>query len=168
MQSPELFDSLYDRYFSRVFAYFSVCFGSDTAEDLAQTVFLKLWHFLRRPGRVLPDNFKAFIFRVAVNVKNDYLRQKQRSPLSVEYDEERKTQVVELEPGMLDSMSVELALSRLRTEERDVLLLKNAGLNSGEIAKIYGISSSAVRSRLSAARAHFQKILVQYGVKCDA
>ncbi len=163
----ELFDGLYEQYFPRVYAYFSLCFGSDAAEDLAQATFLKLWGFLRQPGRKLPDHFQAWIFRVAVNVKNDYLRKKQRSPQQVEYEEAGRGQILEMEHRTVESLSVEMAFSRLRPGERELLLFKQAGLTSEELGKIYEISPSAVRSRLSAARTHFKSVLREYGVMCD-
>ncbi len=136
METPqELFDELYGQYFSRVYAYFSICFGSDTAEDLAQATFLKLWDFLRRPGHRLPDHFRAWIFRVAVNVKNDYLRKKQRTPQQIEYEEAGQGQVIEMEHRTMESLSVEMALSRLRPGERELLLFKHAGLTSEELGK---------------------------------
>lgn len=168
MDTPrEKFDSLYEQYFPRVYAYFSICFGSDTAEDLAQATFLKLWDFLRRPNQRLPDHFRAWIFRVAVNVKNDFLRKKQRTPQRMEYEEARQGQSLEMEPQTVESISVEQALSRLHPGEREILLFKHAGLTSEELGRIYEISPSAVRSRLSVARAHFQRILKEYGVMCN-
>ena len=162
----ELFDGLYEQYFPRVYAYFSLCFGSDAAEDLAQATFLKLWGFLRQPGRKLPDHFRAWIFRVAVNVKNDYLRKKQRSPQQVEY-EEAGTNSGNGAPDSGIPVRRNGIFQALRPGERELLLFKQAGLTSEELGKIYEISPSAVRSRLSAARTHFKSVLREYGVMCD-
>ena len=85
----------------------------------------------------------------------------------MEYEEARQGQSLEMEPQTVESISVEQALSRLHPGEREILLSKHAGLTSEELGRIYEISPSAVRSRLSVARAHFQRILKEYGVMCN-
>lgn len=165
METPrERFDDLYQQYFPKVYSYFSICFGADTAQDLSQITFLKVWDFLRQPHKKLPDHFRAWIFRVAVNVKNDYLRKKQRIPQQLEYEETYSGQGREMESQTVESLLVEQTLSKLHPGERELLLFKHAGLTSEEIGRIYGISPSTVRSRMSIARTHFQKNLEEYGV----
>ena len=54
------FDRVYAELFRDVFAYFNVCFGSVTAEDLAQEVFLRVWKAIDS-GKT-PDNWRAWEF----------------------------------------------------------------------------------------------------------
>ncbi len=68
------FDRVYAELFRDVFSYFNVCFGAEAAEDLAQEVFLRVWKTL--DGGKIPDSWRAWVFRCAVNLKNDFLRQK--------------------------------------------------------------------------------------------
>ncbi len=123
METPrERFDDLYQQYFPKVYSYFSICFGADTAQDLSQITFLKVWDFLRQPHKKLPDHFRAWIFRVAVNVKNDYLRKKQRIPQQLEYEETYSGQGREMESQTVESLLVEQTLSKLHPGERTVVV----------------------------------------------
>ena len=68
------FDAVYRELFGDVYAYFNICFGEQTAEDLAQEAFLRVWRAVDS-GKI-PDNWRAWVFRCAVNLKNDFLRRK--------------------------------------------------------------------------------------------
>jgi len=162
MTSKNIFDKVYNEFFKDVYSYFSLCFDMDTAEDLTQQTFLGVWRFMKEKDSLPFSNTRAFVFRCAVNVKNDYLRRKQTRPKESE-----------LEAGMFgytyniqttQQIAVGDALKALDFEDRDVLLLKNMGLSSSDIGKAYGISASAARSKLSKARSAFRKELEKQGV----
>ena len=140
MTNNKRFESLYKTYFSRVYSYFSLCFDPHRAQDLAQQTFLNVWKALARSkmwnGHI--ENERAWIFRIAVNVKNDELRKKQRRPPTQELIE-----------TLSDSQSSQ----------------ENMGLTSREIAEVLRISASAVRSRISGARERFSQILIKKGVE---
>ncbi|MBQ2775383.1 MAG: RNA polymerase sigma factor [Clostridia bacterium] len=166
MTSKNIFDKVYNDFFKDVYSYFSLCFDIDTAEDLTQQTFLGVWRFMKEKDSLPFSNTRAFVFRCAVNVKNDYLRRKQARP-----KESR------LEASMLfgytyshqttQQIAVGEALKALDFEDRDVLLLKNMGLSSSDIGKAYGISASAARSKLSKARLAFRKELEKQGVNIE-
>jgi RNA polymerase sigma factor (sigma-70 family) len=158
----ELFDKLYRDFSDRVYAYHSACTGSNNAADLTQQTFLNLWRYINKT-QTEPDNYRAWIFRVAVNVKNDFLRQKQRHPPSLEYNEELDSEICQ-DDHMTETAVVKIALSHLTDGQREVLLLCSMGLNSGETGRALGITASAARSRLVKARLEFKNHLQECGV----
>lgn len=157
------FEALYETYFSKVYSYFSLCFNAQKAQDYTQQTFLNVWKALCRPG-LFVENERAWIFRIAVNVKNDALRQKQRQVPTQELLESIPASGEQ--DALVESVEISQAFSGLSQEDRDILLMKNMGLTSVEIAKVLKLSASAVRSRLAAARRRFSQILREKGVEC--
>lgn len=161
------FDRLYRLYVSKVYAYFTACFGTDAAEDLTQQVFLKLWKSLNRSDFIQPDNWQAWIFRVAVNEKNDFLRSRRSQGVSCEYDDALRDCMVDGREENEQSMAVRHAFAGLEKEERDLLYLKHCGLTSREIGSLMQLPDSTVRGRLQAAKKAFRKKLKENGVESD-
>ena len=162
MQNESVFREQFDRFSPGVFSYFALCFDRETAYDLTQQVFLNVWKNMRKNGSAVPGNWKAWIFGIAVNVKNDFLREKYRrldttgfeANISYAEDDDADLRVI-----------LEKAFSALKTDERELLILKTYGFDSRDIGELLGISASTVRSRLSAARKRFMNILKDYGVE---
>ncbi len=160
------FDTLYEALHRPVYAYFSACFGPQTAEDLTQTTFLRVWRHLRVHPLYTPDSDRAWVFRIAINCKNDHLRRKQREGVAAELPEQQPADTPS--PAQLDeAAAVSAALGRLSDAERDLLLLKNLGLTSAEIGRLLRLSASAVRSRTAAAKKQFAQKLRECGVEID-
>ena len=65
---------------------------------------------------------------------------------------------------MDEGILVQMAFERLSQEERELLAMKNMGFSSGEIGMLLGITASAVRSRIAAAKEHFRNMLQDCGV----
>jgi RNA polymerase sigma factor (sigma-70 family) len=122
---------------------------TDRAEDLAQEVFV----------RVLdhdPENPRAFVFTVAVNLARDEARTAVRRRHHLE--------LIKAEPaGPVESADDELArkerlavvqkaLAQLSERDREVLLLWDAGLDYDEIAAQTGLARGAIGTTLSRAR----------------
>ena len=165
MKPETLFHTVYNSLFSDVYAYFSMAFGLDCADDLSQQVFIKLCEYLQKPERKAVENWRAWIFRVAVNVKNDFLRGKYASPEPAEFYDWKEDEG--LFPDSAETLVVREALSKLSAADREVLLLKASGLNSGEIGVSLALTASAARSRISRAKERFGKILKECGVELD-
>jgi RNA polymerase sigma factor (sigma-70 family) len=160
----EIFDKLYSEFSGRVYAYLSACAGADNAADLTQQTFLNLWKHMKYAGKE-PDNYKAWVFRIAINVKNDFLRQKKRYPQPVEFCDELDTEILQ-DDYMTETAAVKNALEKLTDEQREIILLCSAGLDSNETGKALGISASAARSRLAKARSVLKCRLQECGVIC--
>lgn len=143
MNNIECFKRIYEKYYKSVVAYFSKRFDSGEAEDLAQTVFMKLWAYLPSLEHIKSE--KSLVFKIAKNVLNDRLRKLQLQKLLEEQNFKENTEAFD------DITSVEMQelLSTLGETDREAITLKAYGWSSREIAKIQGVSPSTVRTRLS-------------------
>lgn len=149
-EENRLFESLYEKWFSPVFAYFSVCLGNECAEELSQETFMRVW---TKCFQSPPDNWQAWIFRIAVNLKNDFLREKYREADLHIRVENRLCLSGNDEPDL--NIDVKEAFARLSDDEREILSLKAAGFSSEEIGELLGITASGARSRLQRAKKNF-------------
>ncbi len=159
------FEQIYHHNLKKVFAYFSACFNSNVAEDLSQTVFMKVWNSINSVMFKMPDNTNAWVFRIAVNVKNDHLRYICKNPDCAEITD--KDDAVNEAENIDLSISVRRAFSMLNIKEKEVLMLKSYGFSSREIGQILNVSASTIRSRISSAKGSFKKYLEKCGVKID-
>lgn len=156
MGGPEAeFDRIYEELASDIFAYFNICFGVNPAEDLTQEVFLRVWRQLQNGAAV--ENWRAWAFRCAVNLKNDFLRQKQRGRnlAGRVWDNSELT----ADARSPDDLDVRAAFCALEQPERELLALKSMGFNSREIAEMTGSTDSTVRTRLQKAKIHFKELI---------
>lgn len=149
-EENKLFESLYEKWFSPVYAYFSVCLGSDAAQELSQETFMRVWS---RCFQTPPDNWQAWIFRIAVNLKNDRLREKYKSA-DLNSRMENSGDINKTE-NLDSSFEVREAFASLSADDREILSLKAAGFSGDEIGGLLGITASGARSRLQRARKKF-------------
>lgn len=131
---------------------------SDRAQDLAQEVFV----------RVLdkePENPRAFVFTVAVNLARDEARTaaRRKKHLTLLKNETELRQ--EMTPGLDDELdvshrhdSVRRALAELNERDRETLLLWDAGLDYAKIAAQSGLSLRSVGTTLARARKRLVKV----------
>lgn len=144
----EAFGDLYERYLPQVFRYV-YCRIRDVreAEDLTETVFLRVWESLSRfqIGRI---SFCSWLFRVARNLLIDrYRTWKDVQPLadeSIQFD--ASTSPEERMIAQQRRERIFSAMACLKQDYQDVLTLRFlSGLNHGEVAAILGKSEAAVR-----------------------
>lgn len=114
--------------------------SKEAAEDITQEVFVRL--FISPPDSSV-SNPRAWIFQMVHNLAVDALRKKQCDSIeAVTVSQEDTSQTVLLR------MDIEKAMSMPSLEEREILSLHlNGGLKFNEIAKITGLSMSAVYRR---------------------
>src|SRR4051794_27385814 len=135
----------------------------DDAQDAAQDAFMKCWR--TRAG--LPDvqNLRAWIFRVGLNAAKDMQRSawhRKAKPLLGE-----DTMLVDraVDPGQAvadqdDLIRLRRALVGLRTEEKEVFLLRqNGGLTYEQIAEIRQSPVGTVKTQMRAALIKLRKVL---------
>lgn len=133
---------------------FSYTKNREDAEDIVQEAFLKLY-----TSRIIfPDekNIKAWLIRVTINLCKDMLRSSKRrtaEPVS-DIPCEDKGQY-----ELLDS------IRSMQPQYASVIyLFYYEGYSVKEIAKLQGISDSAVTTRLSRARKQLKKMLTKEGL----
>lgn len=144
----ELFNELYEKYYKKVLSYFKKEFSADEAEDLTQQTFLQLWGWIANMQFI--KNKKAYIFRIAKNVRCDRYRQKSMliDTLSIADDFE-----ISDNGSFTDSADLRFLLNSITTQQdKQLLILTGQGYKSSEIGKMLGLSSSAVRTRLQKLR----------------
>jgi RNA polymerase sigma-70 factor, ECF subfamily len=160
------FAQLYQKYRRRVFSFCYRLTGcGETARDLVQTTFLKAYQALAKLDD--PGLFYYWLFSIARNEALGHLRQKSGSGKNVPLDDasgmwDGETPHEILEREEIHEL-VERLLARLKTEYREVLILRQfESLSYAEIAAITGDSLSAVESRLFKARRTLAKYLAPY------
>ncbi|MFA6304942.1 MAG: RNA polymerase sigma factor [Patescibacteria group bacterium] len=142
----EAFGALFDKYNKKIYRYIFFKVGSqETAEDLASQTFLKCWESLSGGNQV--NKFQAWIYRIARNLIADYFRTREKEELPLIYGDEEIEDPVVVDPDHnIDREALEKILFTLKTEVREIILLRYIeDLSIKEIAKIVDKSTVNVR-----------------------
>jgi RNA polymerase sigma-70 factor, ECF subfamily len=132
---------LYVRFADDVCGYVaSIVRDQHEAEDITHTLFVKLLTKIQRyEQRDVP--FAAWILRVARNAALDHVRARREVP----FEEVRTSDEGREDEDLERCQSLKLALDRLPSEQREVLVLRHiAGLTPGEIAQRLGKTESSI------------------------
>lgn len=163
----EFFESLYAEYGKRIYGYFCRRFDRDTADDLCQQTFLRVWQYLLSYGTTSIKNRKSWLFTIAKNTANDFSRY-QNSHATVPFgslpDARREPAY---QPDFETSIAITKAFEGLTAEERELISLAEH-LTSREIGKVLGISASAVRTRLQKTRKKLSGLLEKQGIETNS
>mgnify|MGYP001821914221 FL=1 len=162
------FEQLIDRYQGEIFRmiYYRIRARMDT-EDLTQDVFVRAYRNISRIRE--PHKFRSWLFTIAVNRVNDYLRKKKVRSIFKSSDEG-----TEVQPAATDFQDSPEALEQVLKEdfwrhigrvakklsrmEREVFMLRFLdNLNINEIARTLKKSESTVKTHLYRALAKFKK-----------
>jgi len=136
----------------------------ETAEDIAQDAFLKLWE---APGRWQPERsskFTTWFYRIVVNLCLDW--QKKKRPLALDEElplaDERKTP----ETAMIrtqEQQVLEHEIAALPERQRMALNLCFAeGLSNQEAAEVIGVRLKALQSLIMRAKATLKERMKAY------
>lgn len=142
------FESLYNAYHRLVFGIALRMLADTTmAEDLTQTVFLKLWS---SPDSFRDGNFGAWISRVTRNRALDVLRSRaSKVEGEIPVDIAAEGSIDDVIFAKLDSQRVRAALAALPTEQREPIELGFfGGVTHEEIAARTGIPLGTVKTRI--------------------
>jgi RNA polymerase sigma-70 factor (ECF subfamily) len=133
----------------------------EAAEDLVHDTFLKIHSSLA----TLKDDqsLTAWIYQVARNVLIDFYRKKK-----MDHPEQIQEDTLLSEPEQLSDAAerltpaLHLMIKRLPDKYRDALQLSDIeGKKHADIAELYGISVSGVKSRVQRARAMLKQMLLE-------
>ena len=162
------FDQLIDRFQGDIYRmiYYRVRARMD-AEDLTQDVFIRAYRSIVRLRE--PDRFRSWLFRIAVNRVNDYLRSKRVRSI-FKFSDERTDFYPEASnsqehPEALEQVlkkdfwrQIEQIAKKLSKMEREVFMLRFLdGLSIYEIAQALKKSESTVKTHLYRALTKFKK-----------
>lgn len=161
---PEVFGLLVDKYKEGIYAFvLSEIRDFHDAQDVTQEVFLDAYRDLRSLRRW--ESFVFWLYRIARRRCALWFRIGSRR-VDGEFIEDQDPKVVDapsLASYRRDQLgeSVREALDALPVAYREVLMLRYfGGMNSKEIAEALGVSPTAVRMRLSRARAQLREEMV--------
>jgi RNA polymerase sigma-70 factor (ECF subfamily) len=153
---PAGFAELYERHSEAVFrAALRVTGNPADAEDVLQTVFLRVWSRRENVEDVEQTPLTAAYFRrAAVNAAVDLLRRRQLRAASV-YDDQAPHAASE--PPMLLKEQLRRAIAALDSEDATLFLLRHVeGLSNEELAVMFGIEKNNVAVRLHRIRQRLQ------------
>lgn len=144
-------------------AYLTALTGSrDTAEDVAQQTFWRLWE--RRASWRIQGSLRAFLFKVARNLAvSEYRRRVLVHERSVESASRDVVGVITpLEHLEQDELrrTLEQAISGLPRRRREVFVLRCVhGLSQKQVAEVMGIAPQTVANQLGSAIAELREVL---------
>jgi RNA polymerase sigma-70 factor (ECF subfamily) len=158
---PGSLSQIYLGHHDRLFrAAYRITGSSSDAEDVVQTVFLRL--AIREEATESADNLSAYLYRAAINSALDLLRARREGKL-VPLDQ------AQCHAADDDSSPVEdhglrswlrQALAQLSPRWAEMFVLKHVeGCNNGEIARLCGTSQAVVAVTLFRARARLKSEL---------
>jgi RNA polymerase sigma-70 factor, ECF subfamily len=135
---------------------------ADEAEDVAQTVFVKVYERLASYDHRL--KFFSWLYRITVNESLNHIRQ--RKPTERVTDQTTMGDA-QAEAEQADTARlIREAIRELSPDHRAVIVLRHyEGRGYDEIAEILGISEKKVKSRLFTARQVLRDILTERGVQ---
>jgi RNA polymerase sigma-70 factor (ECF subfamily) len=163
------FDTLYQRHSREVWALaYARWMNADTALDVMQEAFLRLWKKLEEGEKIL--NARAWLLRVARNLAEDHAKSAFRRngtcpPQMMNGVQSRDSSPLERLETEETFASVRHLLEELSTADRQILTLRYClDYTTEQIAEKLGINATAVHMRLSRARQRLQERLQAQGV----
>jgi len=142
--------------------------NADTATDIMQEAFLRLWKQWEAGESIL--NPRAWLLRVTRNLAEDYAKSAFRR--NGTNPPQTMNGVRSKDPAPLESLERQETFAQLRTvlaemaePDREILTLRYAlDYNATEIAEVLSINATAVHMRLSRARQRLAERLAAQGV----
>ena len=157
----EGFEMLVKKYHNRIINIaHSLAANRNDAEDIAQEVFLKIYHTLH--GFKAQAKFSSWLYRITVNAAYDYLRKNKHKTTSLDDIDYANISDNRNREDMLAKEAIQGALNKIPFDFRTTLVLKEIeGLSYQEIAEALKISIGTVESRIFRARQMLKKLLIQ-------
>ncbi|GED31492.1 RNA polymerase sigma factor SigX [Brevibacillus centrosporus] len=129
-----------------------------TAEDIAQDVFLSFYH----TDRTAIENIPAWLSRASIYAAYNHLRSEKRRQNRHEKEAADKEMVIRSsEDAWLEKEAIEgvrEVLAKLDERERTLLVMKYSGFPYVELAKATGTEVGSVGTLLSRAKSKFRKL----------
>lgn len=162
---PQAYKDFFDLYASRVYRFFNGYLKSKPeAEDLTQSLFLKIWE--KRASLDITKPAEGLIFIMARNLLIDHFRKAARKVRETQIWEElveampAQNQADELLRYNQISKIYHRALEALPPRRKDIFTLsRHEGLSNKEIAERMGISIKTVENQMTEALAFIKEYL---------
>ena len=135
-----------------------LCGERELADDLVQETMLKAWS--ARSGFEVGTNFRAWTFTI---LRNHYFTLQRRKRFVGEWDDgvaERLLSAPAAQDRVVELRDMLRALQQLPSDQREALILVGAGgISYEEAAKIAGVATGTVKSRVSRGRAALEALM---------
>lgn len=166
--SYEAFDTLYNMYADSLYGFALLHTKSkESAEDIVQETFLKLWNM--RTSLSLEGSFKSMLFTIAKHDMIDAFRRQINRPEFEDYiqfcEEENLIDNSSVEKILYDDFLEKLALAKQKltpAQRRIFELSREEGFNNAEIASLSNLSEQTVKNHLSSALKILREELQKY------
>jgi RNA polymerase sigma-70 factor, ECF subfamily len=139
---------IYEHHSPEIFRYaYRLLDDKDLSEDCVADTFLRLLIAVR--GGILPDNVRAYLYRIAHNWIVDYYRRRppREIPLEEYLHKDPEDNLPQLVAQELDRQRIRLALLRLPAEQRQVIELRfMENWSHSEVATAVGKTVEATRA----------------------
>lgn len=162
-------EMLVNRYKDRVFtSILYVVRDSYIAEDIFQETFIKVLKSLKTKSYNDEGKFLPWVLRIARNMCIDYIRKMKRMPEITDSENEDVMKKYQLNISNIEEKTVksetsewmQIAINRLPTEQREVLILRHYGeLSFKEIAEVTQVSINTALGRMRYALTNLKKII---------
>ncbi|MDA1060305.1 MAG: sigma-70 family RNA polymerase sigma factor [bacterium] len=165
------FAQIYEIFVDPIYRYVFFRVKAVDAEDLVETVFLKVWQNIRQ-YKPKKRSFSAWIFRIAHNLVVDYYRSskdKHVDELSVQIpDTKREHNPIRVTQGVLDNEKLKIAIGKIKKQYQEVIIYKFVNeLSNREISEIMRKSEGSLRILQFRALKALRRELEEMGVKYD-
>mgnify|MGYP003575730790 CR=1 FL=1 len=159
--SESVFNEVFETYWEKVYTYFvKKTKNTESAKDLTQLVFIKLWKYRDDISEEVPLNQQ--IFRKTKQILIDWLRQESRRRSRFTENTITAQNLMTDQPIEKAELNTDLlnAIITLPPKRKEIFELKHIyGYSYQEIANLMGISPKTVDNQLSKANLHLRKIL---------
>lgn len=145
----DAFATLYDILLDPIYRYIYYRVPATEAEDLTETVFLKVWKNINK-YRPMKNVFTAWVFRIAHNLVVDYYRaaknQKVEELNEALPDMDRQHNPIARTKQVMDNDILKKAIARMKDSYREIIIYKFINeLSNTEIAQILNKSEGSLR-----------------------
>lgn len=161
----KIFDRIFRMYYSPLCTY-SLRYvpDSDTAEEIVQDMFFKLW--MKRDELLIHTSFQSYLYQAVRNYSLNYISQQKLQEKHRQYIgfqvKDHHDHFDDLEQTDLDLMIKEAVL-KLPDKRREVFeLSRYEGLKNAQIAEKLNISVKTVEAQMTKAFEHLRKLLKDY------
>lgn len=148
--------------------FYRLCSDPERAREAVQEAFLRL----QGPGAKDVRDERAWLAHVGRNWLRDFARRKQNSQaITASLEGVASPNLDPARAAVRDELrqQVDVALMALRSDDREILLLRYAlGWSSVRIAEVLGIQVAAIDMRLMRARQRMALALEKLGVDADS
>lgn len=149
----EAFDHIYEKYSGKLYSFgLKYLRSTDEAEELVQSVFLKLWENYRNLKKEL--SFKSFLFTIAYNDICKLFRKRNYNQAFINNSQYENSQASSQSEDDLDYKSlmeqVQKIIDKLPARQKTIFIKsRQEGKSSKEIAEEVGLTSGTVDNYIS-------------------